>query len=103
MPIIHFPRLKVGGVTFTARHSLLALGLAGIAYLVSNKRKHQAVFKTASLMCKIERKEDSIKLIWPDEGGYYRVFRGARADLQRLGAEDGRSGVCLQEPSIRTR
>ncbi|MGW8424017.1 DUF3238 domain-containing protein [Peribacillus simplex] len=76
--IVHysFPRLKVGGVTFTARHSLLAIGLAGIAYLISNKRKHQAVFKTASLMCKIERKEDSIKLIWPDEGGFYRVFRG---------------------------
>ncbi len=76
--IVHdsFPRLKVGGVTFTAWHSLLAVGLAGIAYLISNKRKHQAVFKTASLMCKIERNEDSIKLIWPDEGGFYRVFRG---------------------------
>ncbi|MFE4705353.1 hypothetical protein [Peribacillus simplex] len=69
-----FPRLKVGGVTFTARHSLLAFCLAGI--VISNKRKHQAVFKTASLMCKIERKEDSIKFIWPDEGGFYRVFRG---------------------------
>ena len=87
-----FPRLKVGGVTFTARHSLLALGLAGIAYLISNKRKHQAVFKTASLMCKIERKEDSIKLIWPDEGGFYRVFRGRELIYSGTGAEGWQIG-----------
>ncbi|MBO0998408.1 hypothetical protein IOC57_11700 [Bacillus sp. SD075] len=71
-------RLNVSGVPFTARHSLLALGLAGIVYLISKKRRHQAVFKTASLMCKIERKEDAIKLIWADEGGFYRVFRGEK-------------------------
>ncbi|KWW21706.1 hypothetical protein AS888_04130 [Peribacillus simplex] len=71
-----FPGLKQRGVKITTRQSLLALGIAGIAYLVSHKRLHRAVIKTTSLMCKIERKETAIKLVWPDEGRFYRVFRG---------------------------
>ncbi|AOH56372.1 hypothetical protein ABE28_018555 [Peribacillus muralis] len=73
-----FPRLKQIGVKITTRHSLLAFGIAGLAYLVSHKRLHRAVIKTTSLMCKIERKEDAIKLVWPNEAQFYRVFRGVQ-------------------------
>ncbi len=80
-----FPRLKLGAVTIKPRHTLLALGIAGIACLVSHKRLHRAVIKTTSLMCKIERKEAAIMLVWRDDAHFYRVFR----DLQLIysGAE----------------
>ncbi|WP_285767210.1 DUF3238 domain-containing protein [Peribacillus sp. SI8-4] len=71
-----FPCLKQLGGKIRTRQSLLALGIAGIAYLASHKRLHRAKIETTSLMCRIERKMDAIKLVWPDEGQSYRVFRG---------------------------
>lgn len=70
-----FPYIQVGRVILNTRHGLIALGIAGISYLLSKKRVHRPLIRTNSLLCEIERKSDTITLSWQELGGFYRVFR----------------------------
>jgi hypothetical protein len=71
-----FTKLEGKEPKLAARYSLFALGIAGVAYLISKKPHRQEAVTTYSFMMDtIEQKKDRITLAWPGTGGSYRVFR----------------------------